>query len=116
MIRLPIKLTAVTSHSRYALVAELTTALNELGSVLDSQQFSNLALAIHFEISARNMPNLRPALMALPMSLSNSSLEALDSLENAESEELPSEIAGSLNITFVHNEPDFRMHIPAVPG
>ena len=116
MIILPIKLTAVTSHSRFTLVTERTAALNDLGSVLDSHQFSNLALAIHFEISARNVPKLRPALVALPMSLSNSSLEALDSIEKVEFEELPSEIAGSLNITFVHNEPDFHMHIPSVPG
>lgn len=113
---LPIKLTAVTSHSRFALVAELTTLLNELGSVLDSHQFSNLALAIHFEISARHVSRLRPALLALPMSLSNSSLEVLNSIEATELDAFSSEVPGSLNITFVHNEPDFHMHIPAVPG
>jgi hypothetical protein len=116
MIIIPIKLSAVTSHSRYSLVAGLTAALNELGSILDSHQFSNLALAIHFEISPRSVPKLRPALLALPMSLSNASLEALDVIEKAQSSELPVEITGSLNITFVHNEPDFHMHIPSVPG
>ena len=113
---LPIKLSAVTSHSRFGIVAELTSTLNELGSVLDSHQFSNLALALHFEISPRNASKLRPALLSLPMSLSNSSLEALTAFENAPFEDLPPEITGSLNITFVHNEPDFHMHIPAVPG
>ena len=116
MSSLPIKLSAVTSHPRFALVGEVSAVLNELGSVLDAHPFSNLAMAIHFEVSPRGVAQLKPALLALPMSLSNASLEALDTLGTIPSQELPPEILGSLNITFVHDEPDFHMPIPAVPG
>lgn len=113
---LPLKLSAVTSHSRFSVVAELTAALNALGSVLDSHPFSNLALAVHFEISPGNLAKLRPALLALPLSLSDASLEALAAVEALPPGELPPDLPGSLNITFVHSDPDYRMPIPAVPG
>jgi len=113
---LPLQLAAVTTHPRHSLVAQLTEVLNTLGSVLDSHQFSNLALAIQFEVSVQRVSQLRPSLLALPMSFSNSSITSLETLENAPGSELPAEILGSINITFAHNEPDLLMHIPAVPG
>jgi hypothetical protein len=112
----PLQLAAVTSHPRHFLVAQLTEVLNNLGSVLDSHQFSNLALAIQFEISAQKVSQLRSSLLALPMSFSNSSITALEAIEKAQDSELPAEILGIINITFAHNEPDLLMHIPAVPG
>lgn len=116
MSMLPLRLAAVTAHPRHSLVAQLTEVLNRVGSVLDSHQFSNLALAIQFEVSVRKRSQLRPSLLALPMSFSDSSLTALDTLERAPDSQLPAEILGSLHITFAHHEPDLLMHIPAVPG
>jgi hypothetical protein len=112
----PLQLAAVTTHPRHSLVAQLTEVLNKVGAVLDSHQFSNIALAIQFEVSARKVSRLRPSLLALPLSFSNSSIMALETIENAKGSELPEEIFGSINITFAHNEPDLLMHIPAVPG
>ncbi len=116
MSLLPLQLAAVTAHPRHALVAQLTEVLNGVGSVLDSHQFSNLALAIQFEVSVRKRSQLRPSLLALPLSFSNSSLTALESLERAPDSQLPADILGNLHITFAHQEPDLRMHIPAIPG
>lgn len=113
---LPLRLAAVTSHPRHALVAQLVAVLNSLGAVLDSHPFSNLALTVHFELSPSQVPNCRASLLALPLSFSETSLEALRALENIPCADLPPEIMGSLNITFVHHEPDLRMVIPAVPG
>ncbi len=108
-----LRLSAVTSHPRHALVAKLTDALNAVGSVLDSHQFSNIALSIQFEMPAQKMAPLRAALVALSMVLS---ADSLDALERAQTANLAGEIAGSVHVTFVHNEPDLRAHIPAVPG
>ena len=116
MITFALQLAAVTSHPRHSLVAQLTEVLNHVGSILDSHQFSNLALAIQFEVSARSVALLRPELLALPLSFSNASLTALEAIENAQDSELPAEILGSIHITFAHHEPDLPMHIPAVPG
>lgn len=111
-----LQLAAVTQHPRHALVALLVDALNSVGSVLDSHPFSNLALAVQFEVSAQRVVELRPALLALPLSFSRASITALDSLETIPESEVPVDMLGSIHITFVHNEPDLRMHIPAVPG
>jgi hypothetical protein len=112
----PLRLAAVTAHPRHALVAQLSAALNQLGSVLDSHAFSNLALAIDFDLSQRQVPHLRPTLLALPLAFSDASLAALAALEQVPVAELPAEITGSMNVTFVHHEPDLHQHIPAVPG
>lgn len=116
MINFPLQLAAVTSHPRHSLVAQLTDVLNNLGSVLDSHPFSNLALAVQFEISAQKVAQLRPSLLELPLAFSNSSIAALETLEKVPASALPGEIVGSISITFAHNEPDLHMHIPSVPG
>jgi hypothetical protein len=112
----PLRLAAVSAHPRHALVAQVSAALNDLGSVLDSHPFSNLALAIDFELSPRQVPRLRPTLLALPLAFSDASLAALAALDEVPAAELPTELTGSLNVTFVHQEPDLHQYIPAVPG
>jgi hypothetical protein len=112
----PLRLAAVTAHPRHTLVAQLSEALNGLGSVLDSHPFSTLALAIQFEVSPRLVAQLKPTLLALPLAFSDASLAALTALDQASATDLPPEITGSLNVTFVHTEPDLHQHIPAVPG
>jgi len=112
----PLQLAAVTSHPRHAFVTQLTVALNDLGSVLDSHAFSNLALAVHFELSPRAVPRVKGTLLALPMALSDASLERLDRLVAMPDSDLTETLSGSLQVTFAHPEPDLRMVIPAVPG
>lgn len=112
----PLRLAAVSSHPRHALVGQVLEALNELGWVLDSHPYSNLALAIHFELSSRQLHRLRAGLTALPLKLSESSLAALAELEGAPAMELPEAVPGSLHLTFQHAEPVLRSEIPAVPG
>jgi hypothetical protein len=36
--------------------------------------------------------------------------------ERAEAEAAEAEVSGSLSVTFIHDEPDLRREIPAVPG
>lgn len=111
MTTFPLRLSAISSRPRHELVGQLTAVLNELGWVLESHPYSNLALAIHFEISAGNVPKLRPALVALPLAWSDASLDALAGLAD-----LPGDLQGSVHVTFVHSEPDLHRDIPAVPG
>lgn len=112
----PLRLEAVTTHPRHALVEAVREVLNTLGSITSSHAFSNLALTLHFEMYRERLGRLRPALEALPLRLSVESLETLTRLESLDLESLPEELAGSIALTFVHNEPDLRMEIPAVPG
>ncbi len=112
----PLRLAAISSHPRHELVERLEGVLRDLGWVLDSHPFSNLALAVRFEIPQANLPRLRPALRALPWALSEASLGTLEDLERMPLADLPEDLPGSLHVTFVHAEPDLRGEIPAVPG
>ena len=112
----PVRLAAVTSHPRHAVVSELTATLNELGWILDHHQFSNVALNVAFEMPSSSIPKLRVALVALPIHLSSQSLEAISALEGVSASALPDLIPGSIHVSFIHSEPDLRVPVPAVPG
>jgi hypothetical protein len=116
VIRLPVRLAAITSRPRYAVVSELTATLNDLGWILDHHQFSNMALNVAFEIPSSSIRKLRVALVGLPIHLSGQSLEAITALEDASASALPDLIAGSIHVSFIHSEPDLRVPVPAVPG
>ncbi len=62
---------------------------------------------------AQKVAQLRDALATLPMALS---ADSLDALARVQTEHATGELAGSVHVTFVHNEPDLRTHIPAIPG
>jgi hypothetical protein len=116
MVHFSIRLSAVSTHQRHAVVAALTTALNELGWILDHHQFSNLAISVMFEIPRGSVPEFRRVFMALPLRLSEGSQETIAALESAPPSTLPDPIAGSVHILFIHSEPDLRVPVPAVPG
>lgn len=112
----PLRLAAVSSHPRHTLVCRILEVLNEAGWVLDARPYSNLALAIHFELTRGQLAGVAARLTALPMAWSDPSLAALSRLEETPIPDLPETIPGSLHITFRHLEPDLHAEIPAVPG
>lgn len=112
----PLRLAAVSNHPHHNLVSRILEVLTESGWVLDAQPYSNLALAIHFELSRGHVPGVAARLTALPMALSDPSLAALSRLEGSPILDLPETIPGALHITFRHLEPDLHAEIPAVPG
>jgi hypothetical protein len=74
--------------------------------------FSNVSINLSFEIPASRIGSLRDALELMDLHLSTSSLESIAH----RSDEPSGDIAGSLHITFIHNEPDLRIRVPAIPG
>ena len=87
------------------------------GWILDVKMFSNVSLCFRFEIPAVRLERLRDGLAKTGLRLSKASIDALTSLSRGPAEEIQSvDIAGSLQITFVHNEPDLRVEVPPIPG
>jgi hypothetical protein len=105
----------VTQHPRHEVIAAVSQAiLGAGGFIMDSRFFSNLAVFIAFEIESDKLARLWNALTALPVNFS-----ALpDGLvtESASTVAVGTEINGHLSIRFVHQEPDLRISVPAVPG
>ena len=111
-----LRLSGVTAHDRHEVVAGLTEVLNEAGWIVDFRQFSNMALAVQFELSPREAPRFRELLATLPVKLSTESLAALAAMESSPVAQLPDPLPGAIHVTFVHSEGDLRIPVPAVPG
>jgi len=94
------------------MIARARSAITENGGwILDAKLFSNVSINLSFEIPASRIGSLRDALALIELHLTTSSLESIAQHRSDESD-----IAGSLQITFIHNEPDIRIQVPAIPG
>jgi hypothetical protein len=80
------------------------------GWVTDFHEFSNLSICIEFELPAARLPALAEALAAAEVRLGSESEEMLRGVEGGE----PAQC--TLQVLFVHDEPDLRRTVLAVPG
>ncbi len=78
------------------------------GWVEDLHLFSNIMTTIRFVIKQDKLANLRAAL--------NRSGLQISEMDEAVQEIADAECSGSLQVTFVHTEPDLKREIPQVPG
>lgn len=90
-------------------------------SILDFKMFSNVSLSIIFELPARRIGELANALAATGLRLSAESRELMADrqqryVEGESPQQQQAEITGALQITFIHDEPDLRLDVPAIPG
>jgi hypothetical protein len=88
------------------------------GYILDFHMFSNKAICINFEVSVGNIGRLYSSLKREAFLTQESDdllagyRDQLGRLEGAKA----ADVAGTLNITFIHNEPDLRIEVPPIPG
>ena len=87
--------------------------LQSRGWILDFKLFSNISICINFEIATTHIEELYAALKLLDLRLSKGSHEALESFTGRREE---GDITGTLQMTFIHDEPDLRREVPAIPG
>lgn len=96
------------------MIARARDAITESGGwILDAKLFSNVSINLSFEIPANRIRSLRDALELIELHLSTSSVE---SIAQHRADEPSGDIAGSLHITFINDEPDLRIQVPAIPG
>lgn len=116
----PLRLNAITHGNRHQVVAEAKDAISASGGwVLDFKQFSNLSLCLNFELPSRCVTQLRAALAQLDLQLTEASEQLLAEFcapEDPRQQHAASALNGTLQITFVHDEPELRVTIPAIPG
>ncbi len=117
-----LRLNGFTRDDRHEMISRVGRAFAESNaSILDFKMFSNVSLNILFELPARRIGELADALSATGLRLSAESRELLvKGRERYAAEPAASstskEIAGSLQITFIHHEPDLRIEVPPIPG
>jgi hypothetical protein len=116
-----LRLNAVTRRDRHEMISLAKEAILQAGGDLfDFHMFSNLSICLNFEIAAGKIGGLSAALSATGLRLTDGSKERLaDCYRRAEqlpAERAASEVTGTLEITFIHNEPDLRIEVPPIPG
>ena len=107
-----LSLTAVTASDRNVATSSGLDCIHQCGGwVEDVHFFSNIMTTINFVIPQKRIFELEICLSSakLSMDLNDDDLSKLVSDENMERK-------GSLQITFIHKEPDLKRVIPAIPG
>jgi hypothetical protein len=111
-----LRINAVTREDRNEMISRVKEVMTASGAwVLDVKQFSNVSVCFNFEIPGRKAARLRDALVDVGLRLVPESDDSVSTIcDQAGSE--PADVAGTLQITFIHNEPDLRIEVPAIPG
>ncbi len=110
-----LRLDGFTKAERIRMTARVSEAINQAGAwITDFHLYSNVLICINFEVPSANLDKLAASLTQTGLHLSQESLEQLMPANDSMLKQ--KELVGTLQITFVHNEPDLLREIPAVPG
>lgn len=111
-----VMLTGATHANRHQVTAEINDAVVAAGGwVADHTFFSNIATNFRMVLPPQGLSRFRELVVAAGVHLDAESEKAIGDLI-ANKKGLPEEIPASLNVTFIHDEPDLRREVPAVPG
>lgn len=114
------KLQCVTHADRHDAIDVAKQVLAQTGAwIIDFSMFSNHILTIRFTIEKRAMQKMLASFEAAPeLTLYPDSLNMLQiwCKEGDVVGDDKREVNGSLVIQFIHNDPDLRIEVPAVPG
>lgn len=113
---LRLQLNASTQQERHAMTKLMCDRIQEAdGWILDTHSFSNLSLCLHFELPPAQLSTLLDTLEADGLRWTSQSTARVQEWQTKRkpSTEL---CIGTLQVAFVHNEPDQKQVIPAVPG
>ena len=110
-----LRLDGFTKAERIGMTGRVSEAINLAGAwITDFHLYSNKLICINFEVSSANLGRLAISLQQTGLHLSQQSLEQL--IPSDDLTLIDKELPGTLQITFIHNEPDLLREVPAVPG
>jgi hypothetical protein len=105
-----VMLTAVTRVERKAATHLVFETVNQLGGWIDDvHMYSNLMNTIRFTLQAG-------AFVALIAALEKAGLALAEPQGLAAIRDPAAETMATLQLTFIHDEPDLRRDVPSVPG
>ncbi|MGE5702384.1 MAG: hypothetical protein ACM32O_07640 [Clostridia bacterium] len=108
---------AVTKHERHAVISQINDALSASGAWIENfNMYSNKSIAILFGISIRDVSRLHHALKRTEITLYEESEQLLretDLRQQQLADAAAVDLYGTVQVTFVHDEPDVKRHVPA---
>ncbi len=111
----------MTRANRDEVIARVRDAITACGAwVVDVKLFSNVSICFSFEVPLNRVGQLRNALAATELHVTRDSDDSFASLPvrgapDTDGLQEP-DVAGTLQITFIHSEPDLRIEVPRIPG
>lgn len=113
----PLRLSAVTRADRHRMIEAAKDAIGAGGGwILDFRLFSNLSINIVFELPNRRAADLLVRLEALDWKFDEEGRRDLLACNEQAATIEPYDIGGTLQITFIHDQPDLHIPVPAIPG
>lgn len=113
----PLRLSAVTRADRHRMIEAAKDAIGAGGGwILDFRLFSNLSINIVFELPSGRAADLLARLDALDWKFDEDGRNELLACIERGTEVVSHDIGGTLQITFIHDEPDLHIPVPAIPG
>lgn len=110
-----LRLDGFTKAERIGMTGRVSEAINLAGAwITDFHLYSNVLICINFEVPSANLGRLATSVQQTGLNLSQQSIEQL--MPSDDLTLIDKELAGTLQITFIHNEPDLLREVPAVPG
>lgn len=111
-----LRINGSTKQDRLQVIDELNKALTASGGwTLDYKMFSNASINILFEISLRDVSKLLLELKMINVRITDQSISLLEEVSQSQaplSEGEIYDITGTLQVTFIHNEPDIKNPVP----
>lgn len=113
-----IRIKGFTRENRYGMIDYAVSSISKCsGWVTNHTMYANKMIVINFEIEVKGVRELLHLFNQNGLVLSEESIELLNDFpEDIVIANKDKEIIGSINITFVNDEPTTRNHIPAIPG
>ncbi|MBD3887234.1 hypothetical protein IFO70_37225 [Phormidium tenue FACHB-886] len=109
-----LQLSGLTRANRIQMSDRVSEAINQAGWITNFHLYSNILICINFELPLSKLSKLAASLQETGLHLSQESLEQLRPANNSTLKQ--QELAGTLQITFIHDKPDLIREVPAVPG
>lgn len=111
-----LRLTTFTKEERHLAINQIRETLASSGAIiLDFKMFSNRSINFVFEIPWSSVEKLRDCLNDLGLIVYDEGNVMSDIMANLPAEIPPdsdSDIPGTLQMTFIHNDPDLRIEVP----
>ena len=116
-MRAPIvMISGVSKCERHQLINDIADIIGKSeGWIIDHTMFSNIALTLRLALPESNLGILMQSLNKIEIGYDESGMTALKQAIAGYTGG-DSEINLSINVTFVHTDPDLRGEVPAVPG
>lgn len=109
-------LAAVTSVNRHEAMADINDTTVGCGGWIEGHTlFSNIMVTFRFVVPAGRLAEFAVRVNEAGVHLDPASLAAVSERTGAGIAP-QAELPGALAVTFIHDEPDLRREVPAVPG